>query len=236
MNPRRDNEPALGAGNAPWWRRSTPALAAPSELSDTPVEPDIPLTARFAGISRLLSFIIGFGLLGLAGMWVTVGLTILPTPRIDGTAWVVQRAAWVEGQAPAGAIAYVTDEPAGRDLAARAELIFSEVPASIVMILTPPASTVSTGANNVLIVDGEPTSYTLPLPLAERQLGMEHLAICLLGTCGEPGTTVLVPVDEVLGKTLGEYRPPFGIGGTPAVPDGPASVTPAPTDEQVTDS
>lgn len=165
-----------------------------------------------------IRFVLGLVLVlvgAAAAFWFVLGVTIMPTIRLDGALWVVQRAAWPEGQAPEGATVLALPAAVERGFGDRAALLVSSGDNSVVAtVIADPYSKISTSEDGQILVDGSPTKFrTMPGGL-KGDVGDNYLALCRAGSCGMPGGAFLIPTDRVLGRVLGF----FNAGGFGPIP------------------
>lgn len=171
--------------------------------------------SRIAFLLRFLAVLLTVVTVGLLASWLVLGLTVLPTARAGSQMWLVQRAAYPKGQVPAGITVLVLPTPLDRDYSSRFGLLFGDGAGNaIVTVVAAPYTTVSTGTDNHVIVNGTRTDFVASAALPPTTLGDQYLALCQRGPCGPEGTPVIVATDHVLGKVLGDLHP-FGLGPVP---------------------
>ena len=223
----------LSSGSLPFWKQSKPALAVDTVDPVTGEEP-IPVPNRAIasiakGLAIVLAVLVGF----TAASWLILGVTVMPTPRVDGEAWAVKWAAWPEGAVPPGSLVAVVDGPVGRDLPSRFGYQFGSGNITIQRVIAGPGGTVTTTDSGEVLWNGEPTGATSNGLIADEQLGDAYLTACVVGECGAVGTAQIVPTNSIMGEALGTYTPPFRIEA-PATPVTPvATPTPSPSPEAV---
>lgn len=204
--------PKLAAGPIRRWVVGRPLLAAGPEL--TPQSPYAALSYKLGVAFRASVVIVVMMAVVSAACWAVLMTTILAAPSIDGKTMVTQRATWVEGKAPTGAVAVALEQPVERDMFSRIRMLFGDnAGASVVTIVGIPGHRVSATVDHNILVDGKPTGFTARLPFPAHTLTTTYLTVCVLGPCGTPGDPLEVPVDQVLGKALGS---PTFTGWEPA--------------------
>jgi hypothetical protein len=157
----------------------------------------------------------GLFVLVAAAAWFLLASTVMATPKIGDDVWVVQRAAWVEGKAPAGALVVANGQPVRVEILERMSETVTGYPDGFVAELVAPANAeIAVSEDGFLIVDGDQTTILAPDLTDARELGQNYFASCVTGACGEPGTLFEIPVSHVLGQAL--YRVDFA-GGWPSL-------------------
>jgi hypothetical protein len=219
--PRKSSEGSLSSGKrfgAGLSRHKRPTLAADfpdgTQTAGAP-EPKVAVTL-FRGVAGLV--IVGIVLL-ISG-WLLIGLTVLPTLRVQGVPWLVKWSAWPEGAVPAGAV--VMTDPDGRkiDLTSRAGLLFSDGSGRAIMqVVGGPGGDIATGAGNRVILNGVLQDWRYPTPLPSTRLGDNYLAVCLSGDSCQRGDVVLLPIQNVLGEVLGYVHLSTSLGPLPILSD-----------------
>lgn len=207
VNETRPQAGRLSAGPIRRWVRGKPRLAATSTgtLSAVTVDakPANSFTYNIGVLSRALVVLVGFTVAIAAATWFILVTTVLATANVNGTVWVVQRSAWVQGQAPVGSTALVNSSTVPTDLPSRVSEIFTGYPqASVVEVMAAPTQEVVTNIDGHLIVDGEDSGYVVSTPIEPTTLKDEYLTQCLSGSCGAAGEPYKVPVQNVYGKVL----------------------------------
>jgi hypothetical protein len=216
VNTFREPTGRLAVGPVRRWVRGKPNLAAPS--------PDgiivAPTTAQNVsyrlGVILRAAVVLGTLAVGMTlASWFILATTALSTPNINGTFWTVQRAAWVQGEAPRDSVVVAGDNEVTRDMWGRVDEFFSGIDgANIYQIVATPMQNVYTTPANELVVDGTKTGLTLKAPVAPTALSEAYLGVCVKGSCGKPGTPVELPVTHVVGKVLGG----LGLNGWKSAP------------------
>lgn len=206
MNEIRPAAGRLSAGPIRRWVRGKPRLAA-TQSGHLAVSSGPKLENAFAYnvgvIFRALVVLVGFTVAVAAATWFILATTVLATANVDGTVWVTQRSAWVQGQAPQGSVALVNAAPVTNDLPARIGEVFGGYPqASVVEVMAGPTQEVLTTIDGHLMVDGMDSGYIVTTPIAPTTLQDVYLTQCLSGHCGTSGRPYEVPVQNVFGKVL----------------------------------
>lgn len=191
--------PALSAGWRPSFSVSRPSLA----INDVELDqaPEVSIGEKYA--SRVLATIaILFTVLSVVfvGVWAMLVSTISATPRIDNNILLVQRAAWVEGEADIGQIAFAVpgaETSAGSRLV---EAISGYQGGMVVEIAAQPGQARSIGANGNLIVEKFDLGVKAPSVLPGTDA--DYLAVCVAGSCPK-ATIIALPVSDVVGKVSG---------------------------------
>lgn len=203
-------EPLGRLANGPVRRFSLarPKLAAAvTGLPETDLAPTTPRPRRFALTVQTMAGIIAVLAGAIAACWVILGLTILPTVRVEGGLWVVQRAAFPEGQAPHDAVVLATTGPTDRSISGRWRLLTGTDPgARILQVIAGPTDVISLTATGGILVNDQPTGLQASPTLPAGVVGDRYLAICLVGTCGPVNQVLAVDTHHVLGKVLGRYQ------------------------------
>lgn len=203
-----DSGPALASGVEPSWRRKAPKLAVEGaeEIVDTAPQTQIVIkTAKNSAktIAVIATAVVAVGLM----LWSIVGLTIFPTPEVDGKRWVVHWAAWPQAQAPAGATAFVSPKPVSNNILFRINLQFRKDPDNaIVTLLGGPVGTVSTDESLQIYIDGKPTGTRAALPIQKTVLNDEYAAVCIRGGCGGAGNFLTVADNRIVGEVRGDFK------------------------------
>lgn len=136
--------------------------------------------------------------------WFILVLTVLATPNIQGNFWTVQKIAWVQGEAPVGDRIVILPEKVATNIGGTLLEVVTNYPdAAVVDVVAQPTDSVSTNVSGILFVNGEKTKIEIPSGVAIYDLGNEYLTVCVAGPCGEPGDAVIVPVENTLGKVIG---------------------------------
>lgn len=163
-------------------------------------------------VRSTLTFL-ALGIIMLFLTYVVLATTVFVALRSDNHTVGVLRNTFPVGQAPADAIVYVSNEPVGTTVLARAEQAILGVSAgSVVQIVVGPAGTIKTNKDGYVTLNGHPTPYEVEVD--ERTLVREYLAMCLSGAC-EPGQPVRVSQANIVGEVKGY----LGLG-TMTEPDG----------------
>lgn len=217
-------EPApgrLAAGPIRRWVVGKPRLAA----SSTP-EPQKSGSVAFSsaqlvyrlGVLLRASVVVGVMVTFAAvASWAILIATVLSMPPLDGKTYVVQRAAWAEGQIPADSTIFALSSPVDRSIEGRFKLSTDgDKNASVVLVLGGPNITVATNTEGRILINGELTDTTVTVPIALHNVGGNYLALCVEGPCGSPGTPIEVPIEHALGKVLGSTKF-LGIAPAPAL-------------------
>lgn len=123
-------------------------------------------------------------------------LTVLAAVRIPGGMWLIHRAPWAEGKAPAPAIALALSSPVDRGFVGRLSLLaMGDDRASIVKIVAGPGTHLDSRGN-------------VTTALTNNVLTDTYKAQCIEGAC-EPGATLDVPIENVLGEVMDSSLPGF---------------------------
>lgn len=203
----------MSAGSLPFWKQSRPALAAEEAGPGVPSgEAALPTSSRAiaTGAKVMATALIGLLAFTFFG-WLILGLTVMPTPRVDGAAWAVKWAAWPEDAAPQGALAAVTADPVNRGIVGRLGYQFGQGDITIQRIVAGPGGTVFTDADKNVYYDGIATGLRAAQEIPEQALGDAYLTICLSGCGTATGLVAKAPTDSILGEALGIYSPPFSV-------------------------
>lgn len=191
--------PSLSAGWRPSFSVRRPALA----INDVEVDnaPEVSLGEKYA--SRILATIaVLFTVLSVVfvGVWAMLVSTISATPRIDNNILLVQRAAWVEGQADIGQIAFAVPGAQTSAGSRLVEAISGYQGGMIIEIAAQPGQVRTIGPNGNLIVEKFDLGVKAPsvLPGTDE----DYLAVCVAGDCPQ-ATIIAVPVSDVVGKVSG---------------------------------
>jgi hypothetical protein len=195
-----------------------PRLAATIDVPDAPPHPRAPIAwAHGLGVAlRATTVLAVFTAAVAAASWAILIATVVATPFLGSTPYLVHRAPWTEGHAPVGETVWVSSEPVDRTIVGRFALqLEGDTHAAIMQIVAKPNSIISTDkAGTIITSPATPgSSYTSPTPITRHNLGDAYLALCVTGPCGTPGTPSEVPIERVLGKVLGS---PKFIGMDPA--------------------
>jgi hypothetical protein len=209
----QNSDGRLATGPRRWWSFNKPQLAA--SVPDGIPAPQVPKKNVLLGAIRSILGLLAIIFAVVAGCWLVLGMTLLPTVRIDGANWIVQRSAWPEGKAPEGSTMLALTAPVDRGLMSRADILFSSHDdASVVTVVAGPYSDISMSKDQMILVNGKPTSIRVPAKVPSGNTGNTYLTLCRSGGCSVPGSILLVPVDNVLGKVLGSIAP-GGLGPFP---------------------
>ena len=211
---KREPEGSLSTGSVRRWSRHRPQLVA-STPDDTP-DPVLNENGNnIAVVLRFFAVLITVVVITTIASWFIMGVTILPTVRVDGTTWLVQRSAWPEGQAPTGSEVLSLPNAVDRSFSARAGLLFSDGSGnSIEVVVGKPYSQVTTDKSGAILVDGKQTGYRPATRVPDGTIGNNYLVLCRSGACGSSGSALLVPAENVLGKVIGSFHP-GGFGPIP---------------------
>jgi hypothetical protein len=195
----------LAVGPVRRWVQGKPRLVAPSpDGTVTPVTKNEDLSYRVGVIFRAAVVLGTLAISMLLASWFILASTVLSTPNIGGTFWSVQRAAWVQGEAPNGSVVVAGSGDVTHDLLGRVGEFFGGIDgASIYQIAATPHQDIYTTPAGDLMVDGKKTGFALATPVAPRTLNAAYLGVCVQGPCGKPGTPVELPVAHVVGKVMG---------------------------------
>lgn len=176
-----------------------PTLAINDVEVDT--APELSVGEKY-GSRVLASIAVLFTVLAVVfvGVWAMLVSTISATPRIDNNILLVQRAAWVQGQADMGQIAFVVPNAATSAGPRLAEAISGYAGGMVVEIAAQPGQARSVGVNGNLIVE----NFDLGVRAPETLPGTidDYLAVCVSGECPR-GNIIAVPVADVVGKVSG---------------------------------
>lgn len=219
---RPDSAPGrLAAGPIKRWVVGKPRLAASSmpepTKSGSPTFSSSQLIYRLGVLFRA-SLVVGTMVAFAAvASWAILIATVLAMPTVDGRTYLVQRAAWPEGQVPAQSTVFALSKPVDRSISGRFSLSTNgDDKASVVLILGGPNATVATNTAKSILLNGEVTKFTSEVPIALHNVGGNYLALCIEGPCGTPGTPIEVPIEHALGKVLGSTNM-FGFAPAPAL-------------------
>lgn len=214
---KREPKGSLATGPTRRWTRSKPQLAA--ALPENAPNPSIPPSARNAFfLVKIAAILLSTMILVVLASWALLSLTVIPTPRLNGDPWVIQRAANAQGQDPPGTTVFLLPTSADLGYLERLQMMADKgKDNSIVMVMANPYTTIKTGKNGALVVNGKTTDYTLDQQIEKTRLDNQYLAVCLLGDCGPPGTPIVIATDRVLGKVLGSLNL-SGLGPLPKQP------------------
>lgn len=219
---RPDSAPGrLAAGPIRRWVVGKPRLAASSTPEITksgPVAlPSAQLFYRVGVLFRASLVVGGMVVFAAVASWAILIATVLATPSIEGKTFIVQRAAWPEGQIPANSTVFALSNPVDRSIAGRFSLsVDGDSQASVVLVLGGPNAQVATNTDGAIIINGETTKFKVDVPIALHNVGGNYLALCVEGPCGNPGTPIEVPIEHTLGKVLGSAKF-IGIAPAPAL-------------------
>lgn len=205
MNTFHEPTGRLAVGPVRRWVQGKPRLVAPAaDGTPTLAAKNDDLSYRVGVIFRATVVLGTLAISMLLASWFILATTVLSTPSINGTIWSVQRAAWVQGEAPTGSVAMAGSNEVTRDLLGRVGEFFVGVDqAAIYEIAATPQQSIYTNPAGDLVVDGQKTGLVITTPVAPRTLNAAYLGICVQGPCGKPGTPVELPVAHVVGKVMG---------------------------------
>lgn len=219
---RPDSAPGrLAAGPIKRWVVGKPRLAASSTPETTKSGPVALSSAQLIyriGVLLRASLVVG-GMVTFAAVasWAILIATVLAMPSVEGKTYVVQRAAWPEGQVPANSTIFALSNPVDRSIVGRFALSTEgDSKSSVVLVLGGPNAQVATNTDGVIIINGELTKFTVDVPIALHNVGGNYLSLCVEGPCGKPGTPIEVPIEHTLGKVLGSAKF-IGLAPTPAL-------------------
>lgn len=189
----------MSAGWRPSWGVHKPTLAINS-LEDLKVAE--PSMGEKYGARVLSSIALTFTLFTvvLISTWAMLVSTISATPRIDNNFLLVQRAAWTEGQAPIGAIAFTVPQAATSAGPRLVEAVGGYSGGMLVEIAAPPAADTRVADNGNLVVDDLDLGIRAPESLPGS--AYDYLAVCVSGDC-TPGRLIAVEPSDVVGKVSG---------------------------------
>lgn len=219
---RPDSAPGrLAAGPIRRWVVGKPRLAA-SSTPETPKSGPVALSSAQliyrAGVLFRASLVVG-GMVTFAAVasWAILIATVLATPSLEGKTYVIQRAAWPEGQIPSNSTVFALSNPVDRSIAGRFALSTDgDSSASVVLVLGGPNAEVATNTDKTIIINGELTKFKANVPIARHNVSGNYLALCVEGPCGTPGTPIEVPIEHALGKVLGSAKF-IGLAPAPAL-------------------
>lgn len=122
-------------------------------------------------------------------------------PGEAGLTWLA-RATFVGGEPESGDFAYISSkQDANSNVLEKLKQGVIALPdASVVEIIAGPAGTVVNDETGRILYNGKPTNFVLPVE--ERKLLGEYLAICVKGAC-EPGEQILVEKASIVGEARG---------------------------------
>lgn len=203
-----DSGPALASGVEPSWRRKAPKLAieGAEEIVDTAPQTEIVIKTAKNSAKTIAVIATAVAVVGLM-LWSIVGITIFPTPKLDGKRWIVHWAAWPQAQAPAGATAFISSTPVSNNILFRINLQFkSNSRNAIVTLLGGPVGTVATDESLQIYINGKPTGARSSLPIEATVLDDEYAAICVRGDCGGPGNFLTVADNRIVGEVRGDFK------------------------------
>jgi hypothetical protein len=203
------------SGRVPHWERKGPKRLAPSEDIAESMKAETPKKIIFG--LRFVIVIFTVIITSAVALWFVLGITILPMMRVGGNIWLVQRAAWVEGQAPKNAIALTLSHPVERTLSSRLALLLSgDTSIRIIEIVASPTDKVATDKSNVLFINGKSTGRISPVKIPVHTLGDSYLVSCIRGACLPSKQFIEVPTNYILGKVLGSVGPSAHLGSVPS--------------------
>jgi len=121
---------------------------------------------------------------------------------------MVKRALWTQGGAPVGEKVVALTQPVERGPLDRLELLVGGGgERALLTIVAQPKNKIAVVGGR-LTVDGATTLYPLTT-LPNRSKTSTYLAECNTGACGEPGTLVTIPTNQVLGQAAYLIPTPF---------------------------
>lgn len=206
------SEPGLlSSGRLPFWKQSKPRLAVDEIDPSTGAEP-LPVSSRaIASVAKAAALLVGVLVMFTVSAWVILGVTVMPTPRVDGNAWAVKWAAWPQGAVPADSLVAVVAGPVETSIPARFRYQFASDQVTIQRVLAGPGGTVEVLPDGTVTWNGTPVSARAGDTVTPGPLGDAYLAVCEVGDCGGQGAASIVPVDSVMGQARGIYTPPFTV-------------------------
>lgn len=219
---RPDSAPGrLAAGPIRRWVVGKPRLAAssiPETTKSGPVAfPSTQLLYRVGVLLRASLVVGGMVTFAAVASWAILIATVISMPSVEGKTYVVQRAAWPEGQVPSNSTVFALSNPVDRSIAGRFALSTEgDSKASVVLVLGGPNVEVATNTDGVIVIDGKLTKFKTNTPIALHNASGNYIALCVEGPCGKPGTPIEVPIEHTLGKVLGSAKF-IGLAPTPAL-------------------
>lgn len=232
MKPRPNKTAAgrLAAGKEPFWSRSRRPRRVAVEAETGVPDPEEPVVDGRSAIAAVLSVVaILLTLVAVLSVviWLAIGLTVMPTPRVAGDIWAVKWAAWPQGQVPPGSIVMSTPEQVSGDLSSRFGLLLADGEgATLSQIVGGPTGSVETTQSLQILINGQDTGYRSPSPISKQNIGDQYVAICLKG-CSADGVIHLIPIGNVVGEVMGRYKFPLEITPMPSVSSTPSAGTPS---------